>query len=86
VILPKENEKGIKDIPREIVRQTTFIFIETVDELFEKALLDFTPSTYTLEKIFAEEIEKARKRTHSRSKKKPSIAAAGKRKRKRKAG
>jgi ATP-dependent Lon protease len=86
VILPKENEKGIKDIPREIVRQTTFIFIETVDELFEKALLDFTPSTYTLEKIFAEEIEKARKRTHSRSKKKPSVAAAGKRKRKRKAG
>lgn len=86
VILPKENEKGIKDIPREIVRQTTFIFIETVDELFEKALLDFTPSTYTLEKIFAEEIEKARKRTHTKSKKKPSLAAQGKRKGKRKAG
>jgi hypothetical protein len=25
-------------------------------------LLDFTPSTYTLEKIFAEEIEKAKRR------------------------
>jgi ATP-dependent Lon protease len=68
IILPKENEKDIKEIPREIVRQTRFIFVETVDELFEHGLLDFTPSSYTLEKLFAEEIEKAQKRTRTRRK------------------
>ncbi|MDD4052238.1 MAG: magnesium chelatase domain-containing protein, partial [candidate division Zixibacteria bacterium] len=66
IMLPKENEKDIKDIPREIVRKTRFIFIETVDELFEQALLDFTPSTFTLEKLFAEEVKKARRRNTAR--------------------
>jgi len=68
IILPKENRKDIKDIPREIVRKTAFVFIETVDELFEQGLLDFTPSSYTLEKIFVEEIEKAKKRSKTKSK------------------
>ncbi len=62
IILPKENEKDIKNIPREIVRKTRFIFVETVDELFDQGLMDMTPSTYTLEKLFAEEVEKARRR------------------------
>jgi ATP-dependent Lon protease len=66
IILPKENEKDIKNIPREIVRKTRFIFIESVDELFEQALLDFTPSSYTLEKLFAEEVSKARRRGAAR--------------------
>lgn len=76
IVLPRENEKDIKDIPREIIRKTNFVFVETVDELFEQGLLDFTPSTFTLEKIFAEEIKKAKKRSRSRSKTK---AAAGRR-------
>jgi len=67
VVVPKENEKDLKDLPREIIRKTKFFFIERVDELFELCLLDMTPSTYTLEKIFAEEIEKAKKK-----KKKPA--------------
>jgi ATP-dependent Lon protease len=67
IILPRENQKDIKDIPREIVRKTTFVYIESVDELFEHGLLDFTPSTYTLEKIFEEEIAKAKKRTRTKS-------------------
>jgi ATP-dependent Lon protease len=75
IILPRENQKDIKDIPREIVRKTTFVYIESVDELFEHGLLDFTPSTYTLEKIFEEEIAKAKKRTRTKS-------AAGKTKKK----
>lgn len=66
IMLPKENEKDIKNIPREIIRKTRFIFIETVDELFEQALLDFTPSTFTLEKLFAEEVKKARRRNTAR--------------------
>jgi len=63
VVLPKENEKDLKDLPKEILRRTAFRFIERVDELFELCLLDFTPSAYTLEKIFAEEIEKAKRRS-----------------------
>jgi len=62
IVLPKENEKDIKDIPKEIQRKTKFSYIERVDELFELCLMDFTPSPYTLEKIFAEEIEKAKKK------------------------
>ena len=71
VVLPKENEKDLKEIPREIMRQTKFYFIESVDELFELCLLDFRPSTHTLEKIFAQEIARARKK--SARKKRPSV-------------
>jgi len=70
VVLPKENEKDLKEIPREILRKTKFYFIETVDQLFELCLLDFKPSSYTLEKIFAEEIARARRK--SVRKKKPA--------------
>jgi len=62
VALPKENRKDIKELPKEILRKIKFTFIERVDELFEISLLDFTPSSYTLEKIFAEEIEKAKRK------------------------
>ncbi len=75
VILPKENEKDIKELPREILRKTKFTFIERVDELFELCLLDFTPSTYSLEKIFAEEIKKAKRKKKS-IKRKPHANAA----------
>ncbi len=75
ICLPKENEKDLKDLPREIIRKTKFLFIERVDELFELCLCDFKPSTYTLEKIFAEEIQKAKNKQPA--KKKPR-AASGK--------
>lgn len=80
IILPKENEKDIKNIPREIVRKTRFIFIETVDELFEQGLLDFTPSTFTLEKLFAEEVKKAKRRgTARKTGRRPARKPAAKR-------
>jgi ATP-dependent Lon protease len=62
VAMPKENQKDIRELPKEIQRKITFHLIEKIDELFELCLLDFTPSTYTLEKIFTEEIEKAKRR------------------------
>jgi ATP-dependent Lon protease len=68
VVMPKENQKDLKELPKEIIRKTKFTLIERVDELFELCLLDFTPSSYTLEKIFAEEIEKAKKSTRKRKK------------------
>lgn len=62
ILIPKENKKDLKDLPVDILEKTKFMFIDTVDEVFEKGLLDFIPSSYTLEKIFAEEIEKAKNR------------------------
>ncbi len=77
VCLPRENEKDLKELPSEITRSTKFIFVGSVDELFEQALLDFTPSTHTLEKLFAVELEKARrKRSRSGSKRKRSRSRA----------
>ncbi len=62
IALPKENEKDLKELPKEIIRKTKFTYIERVDQLFETCLLDFTPSSFTLEKIFTQEIEKAKRR------------------------
>lgn len=82
VALPKENMKDTRDLPREILRKTKFTFIERVDELFEVCLLDFTPSSYTLEKIFAEEIEKVKKRNKRTTKRKSTTSGKAKLKKK----
>ncbi len=68
VCIPKENEKDLKDLPKEILRKTKFHYIERVDDLFELCLRDFKPSTFTLEKVFAEEIEKVRNKQEKPSK------------------
>jgi len=81
VVVPKENEKDLKDLPREIIRKTKFTFIERVDELFELCLLDMTPSTYTLEKIFAEEIKKAKKKKRKTASGNKKVAAKPRQKR-----
>jgi ATP-dependent Lon protease len=39
IILPKENESHIDDIPEDVRKQLTFHFVRTLDELFEIALL-----------------------------------------------
>ncbi len=65
VAIPKENQKDLKELPKEILRKTKFTLLERVDELFEACLLDFTPSSYTLEKIFQDEIKKAKKKTRT---------------------
>jgi len=82
VALPKENMKDTKELPREILRKTKFTFIDRVDELFEVCLLDFTPSSYTLEKIFAEEIEKVKKRKNRTTRKKSAASKGTKSKKK----
>ncbi len=69
IMIPCENKKDLKDLPADIIKETKFVFINNVDEVLEKGLLDFKPSSYTLEKIFAKEIEKAKrqkKKTNSR--------------------
>ncbi|MDZ4724294.1 MAG: endopeptidase La [candidate division Zixibacteria bacterium] len=80
VVLPKENRKDIKDLPREIIRKTKFHYIDRVDELFELCLLDYTPSSYTLEKLFTQEMEKA-KRKKIIVRKPPRVKSVAKRRR-----
>lgn len=79
VVMPKENSKDVKDLPKEMLRKMKFHLIERVDELFELCLLEFTPSSFTLEKIFAEEIERARnpkpkKKTTTKTQKRSNAA------------
>jgi ATP-dependent Lon protease len=62
ILVPKENKKDLRDLPADILKKTKFVFIDTIDEVFDKGLLNFMPSNYTLEKIFADEMEKARNR------------------------
>jgi ATP-dependent Lon protease len=62
VVLPKENQKDIKDLPKDILRHSSFIFIERVDELFKICLQKPIPSTHTLEKIFTDEIRRSRRK------------------------
>jgi ATP-dependent Lon protease len=38
IILPKENEKDLKDIPEEVLNELTFITVETVEEVLKEAL------------------------------------------------
>jgi len=45
IILPKENESHIEDIPEDVRNQLTFHFVRTLDELFEIALLPADRST-----------------------------------------
>jgi len=77
VLIPRENKKDLKDLPQDINQKTKFIFIESVDEVLEKGLLDFQPSSYTLEKIFQSEIDKVKKKSKSRNQQK--IAAKSRR-------
>ncbi|UCD93527.1 MAG: endopeptidase La [Candidatus Zixiibacteriota bacterium] len=79
ILIPKENKKDLKDLPPDILKKTRFIFIDSVDDVFAKGLMDFVPSTYTLEKLFADELKKAKSRKKSSPSKK---VAARSRKRK----
>jgi ATP-dependent Lon protease len=76
VFIPKENKKDLKDLPADILKRTRFIFVDCVDDVFAQGLLNFTPSSFTLEKLFAREMEKAKTRKKSNGHKK-KIAAKG---------
>jgi ATP-dependent Lon protease len=45
IILPKENEKDLKDIPETIAKQLTFILVEHMDEVLSHALI-YEPDTH----------------------------------------
>ena len=78
VAIPKANQKEIKDLPKEILRKVKISYLEKVDDLFKLCLLDFTPSVFTLEKIFADEIKKAKKKSKTSQSKTTKTKAAKK--------
>ncbi|NIP43888.1 MAG: endopeptidase La [candidate division Zixibacteria bacterium] len=58
VILPRDNQKDIKEMPPQILEDMEFIFVESLDEVFAHALLDFEPQETGLEAMLKQEIEK----------------------------
>jgi len=40
IVLPKENEKDLEEVPQEVKEELQFIFVETIDEALETALID----------------------------------------------
>jgi ATP-dependent Lon protease len=42
VILPKENELDLKNLPEEVLKSMNFVFVETIDEVLSHALEDAT--------------------------------------------
>ena len=38
VILPKDNEKDLEDVPEEVRNDLSFVFVETIEEVLKEAL------------------------------------------------
>jgi len=50
VILPKDNEKDLEDIPPHVKRDLEFIFVEQMDEVFARALVGGVPKPAAAER------------------------------------
>ena len=59
IILPKDNEADIEDIPEDVRQQLVFHCMETLDEVFEIALLPSPQPEAAAEKTLMEEMEEA---------------------------
>jgi ATP-dependent Lon protease len=46
VLLPKENEKDIDEIPQQVLKNITLIQVETMDEVLKQALMLPDPDTF----------------------------------------
>ena len=49
LIMPKANEKDLRDVPDEVKRQITFTFVSTMDEVLKLALLPASPESVALD-------------------------------------
>jgi len=58
VILPKGNEKNLLDLPEKIKKETDFIFVERIEEVFKHALLERDETQRGIEEILRREIVK----------------------------
>jgi len=72
VILPKGNEKNLLDLPEKIKKETDFIFVERIEDVFKHALLEQDETQRGIEEILRREIGKMvkmQKRKVSKNKK-----------------
>jgi ATP-dependent Lon protease len=58
IILPKGNEKNLLDLPEKIRKETQFIFVERIEEVFQTALLGYNKKQKSIEEILKREIGK----------------------------
>jgi ATP-dependent Lon protease len=58
VILPKGNEKNLLDLPEKVRKETEFIFVERIEEVFQTALLDYKENQKSSEEILIRHIDK----------------------------
>jgi ATP-dependent Lon protease len=49
VILPKENERDLEDVPEDVRRELTFVPVETVEEVLKEALGIEMPRTLLMD-------------------------------------
>jgi ATP-dependent Lon protease len=80
IILPKENEKNLQDVPEIIRNKIEFMYVEKVEQALAYALLDFEPGK-GLEELLKKEIKKIKKmktKQVSEKKKKEVSALKGK--------
>ena len=59
IVLPKDNEADIEDIPEDVQKSLRFHPVSTLDEVFEVALLPALQPVNTPKQIMEEEEEKA---------------------------
>jgi len=58
VILPKGNEKNLLDLPEKIKKETDFIFVERIEDVFKHALIEHDETQRSIEEILRSEIGK----------------------------
>jgi ATP-dependent Lon protease len=67
IVLPKENEADLEDIPEDVQRSLRFHPVATLDEVFEVALLPADKPVDTPKQIMEEEEERAERQETGKS-------------------
>jgi ATP-dependent Lon protease len=65
VILPKANQKNLPDLPERLKEELEFIWVERMEEVFEKALFDFGEQK-RLHQVIEKELEKLKRKKKKR--------------------
>lgn len=81
VLLPKQNEKDLENLPISIRKQMKFEFVEHIDDIFPLALVDFQPGLQSLENLLKQEVEKmrtARQKTSPKNRRRKADTARAK--------
>lgn len=67
IILPKANQRNLPDLPEELVGDLEFIWVERMEEVFEKSLIEFGKQKKIFE-VIKREVEKAGRKKKKRRK------------------